>query len=198
MRTIDEVLNEAMENPKDTMTWGEWKDALKDDIAVMDDDSAYNDSAILSADQAREAFKKCTVKMKVHPDPIPVEPGDDQVNQWLEKFQNLLNTPPEPGYVLRTINGSPLKIDIECRPGNPVFMSTRAFVPNEVCGLLRWVGPTERDFGSVGWKVILLPAARDEAMRRLPLADRVGFVKSIRIVRMAGTGRSLLGEIHEW
>lgn len=119
------------------------------------------------------------------------------IDEWRAAYRELANTAPVERFLV-TSDGSPIRVDINCVEGKPPFMYTKAFIPNIVGGTLDWYAQREGDEDIIGWKVILLPKARDEAMRHFDITQPYGLVTKIRIVRMAESGKSLLGEVASW
>lgn len=121
-----------------------------------------------------------------------------EINEWRREFQKYYDHPPMSSYYLKTEDDSPIKLEIVLSPGKPPFICTRAYVPMVVGAKLGWFAQKQGDRSSYGWKVILLPKSRDEAVKRFGLQNTEIYVKTLKIIKMADTGRSLLAEIAEW
>lgn len=268
MKLPDTIAAELFANPKDTLTWGEWKATAQDAGIILENDDPvpYTDEKDLNGDEARECFQMCRFEVKevkaeisakdpgkVTRGPIgfidlkargmtpeerelqrqnfaagnaAVDSGPDRrtiiapapvqiqgptvvlneiqakskmpVGEWRRRFQDLLDHPPKDNFYLRTIDGSPIKLEIELYDGRPPFIFTRAYVPMVVGADLGWFAQRSEDRGNFGWKVILMQKSRDEAVKRLGIARNTAYVQTIKIIKMAETGRSLLGEVCEW
>lgn len=126
------------------------------------------------------------------------KPKQLSVKEWRENFAAFTQQIPIEHQV-ETLDGSPLRININIHPGMPPYMFT-IISPSVRVGDLRWVGLRENDRESSvrGWEVVILPRSRNEAMLNFDLARLYGLVKKIRIVRVSKSGNVLLAEIMEW
>lgn len=116
-------------------------------------------------------------------------------SQWQVEFDRVTKTPPPPGAILTTLDGSPLAVHIEFPQGKAPFMYALAHVPCIVGCQLGWFARSVDEESMYGWKVILLPKARDKVIQRIGIARNKVGVGSIRIIRASHAGKSLLGEI---
>lgn len=119
--------------------------------------------------------------------------------EWQQRYKDTVNQKPETGTVIRTLDGEPLRINIEMTVGRTPFLYTLLYVPCVVGCELGWYARSIKDTTIHGWKAILMPRARDVIINNPGIpADRswVG-VQSVKIVRASQQGKSLLVEIHE-
>ena len=90
------------------------------------------------------------------------------------------------------------RLDVELVDGKPPFVYGRVYIPHIVGAPLGWfLQPFDSD-SAYGWKCILLPKAREEALRRLGITERRIPVKALKIVRYSRTGSSVLCEVAEY
>lgn len=119
------------------------------------------------------------------------------IEEWRQEYTRLsANAPLDT--VLETDDGSPIRVEIELQLAKPPFLFTRAYIPNIVGARLGWFAQKKGDVNSHGWKLVLLPKSRDEAVKRYGIARNTIYVQRIKVIKMSGTQRSLLGEITEW
>lgn len=119
--------------------------------------------------------------------------------QWGGEYQKHLNQPPQPGIILRACGeGEMARIDIDTEPGKQPFLYGRAYVPCVVGQPLGWFLQTTENTSAYGWKCILLPKAREEAIRRRGLNEPVMTIYSLKVVRQSQSGQSLLCEVAEF
>lgn len=118
---------------------------------------------------------------------------------WSDKYNEITSNPPQDGAILRTIDGTPVKLIVEIKAGASPFIYARAYVP-EILGVeLAWFLQNEDQESFHGWKCILLPRARTELIKKVGLNDaNVVFVDSLRVIRQSNTGMALLCEIHNY
>jgi hypothetical protein len=122
-----------------------------------------------------------------------------EVGEWSAKYNEYLNNPPVPGTILRAYgDGEMARIDVDIEQGKPPFLYGRAYVPCIVGSPLGWYLQARDNTSAYGWKCILLPKAREEAIRRLGLDQPVMVVYSLKVVRTSQSGNSLLCEIAEF
>lgn len=122
-----------------------------------------------------------------------------EIGEWSDKYNEYLNNPPQPGTILRAYGeGELARIDVDIETGKPPFLYGRAYVPCIVGSPLGWYLQSKDNTSAYGWKCILLPKAREEAIRRLGLAQPVMTVYSLKVVRTSQSGNSLLCEICEF
>lgn len=118
--------------------------------------------------------------------------------KWAAEYQNHTDNPPPDGTVLRCFGGEDARLDLELVEGKPPFLYGRVYVPHIVGTELGWfLQPFDSD-AAYGWKCILLPKAREEALRRLGITEKRLRVKALKIVRYSRTGSSILCEIAEY
>lgn len=115
---------------------------------------------------------------------------------WSELYASTLNNTPVEGTILRPLSGA-ARINVELVDGKPPFLYARAYVPQIVGEPIGWFLADMECEHPYGWKIILLPKAREECIRRLGLNGPLA-VKAIRILRESKSGNSLLGEVAEW
>lgn len=122
-----------------------------------------------------------------------------EVKEWNSKYNEHLNNPPQPGTVLRACGDAVMaRIDVDIEQGKPPFLYGRAYVPCVVGEPLGWYLQSKENTSAYGWKCILLPKAREEAIRRLGLEQPVMEVYALKVVRKSQSGNSLLCEIAEF
>lgn len=122
-----------------------------------------------------------------------------EVSEWSTRYNEYLNNPPVPGTILRAYGeGQMARIDVDIEQNKPPFLYGRAYVPCIVGSPLGWYLQDRDNTSAYGWKCILLPKAREEAIRRLGLDQPVMVVYSLKVVRSSQSGQSLLCEIAEF
>ena len=114
--------------------------------------------------------------------------------QWGVEYKKTLERLPDSGEILTTKDGSLAKLEFEINPGRVPFLYGLAYVPAEVGCELGWFLQSEESFG---WKCIILPKAREDCIKRYGLQNPI-YVKSLKVIRVSQTGRSLLCEINEY
>lgn len=125
--------------------------------------------------------------------------NNTNLSEWNTKYGEYLNNPPEPGTVLRAFGeGELARIEIDIEQDKPPFLYGRAYVPCVVGQPLGWFLQSKENTTSYGWKCILLPKAREEAIRRRGLNEPMMTVYSLKVVRQSQSGQSLLCEIAEF
>lgn len=121
-----------------------------------------------------------------------------KTDQWAKDFQNYTDNPPAAGTVLRCYGGSDVRLDLELVDGKPPFLYGRMFVPHIVGQELGWFLQPHDSDAAYGWKCILLPKAREEAIRRLGITEKRLRVRALKIVRYSRTGQAVLCEVAEY
>ncbi len=123
----------------------------------------------------------------------------EEVDQWNGQYSEYLNNPPQPGTILRAYGDDEMaRIDIDIEKDKPPFLYGRAYVPCIVGQPLGWFLQSTDNNSAYGWKCILLPKAREEAIRRRGLSETMMTVYSLKVVRQSQSGNSLLCEIAEF
>lgn len=131
--------------------------------------------------------------------------SDDQA-QWAEDFARVSSTPPEPGTILKTLDGSPVKLSVELQEGASPFIFGRAYVPDLFNRELGWYlqGADNNTFR--GYKCVLLPRARAELIQKIGLgvqnpddtSENIILVESLKIIRYSHSKSSILCEVNEY
>lgn len=123
--------------------------------------------------------------------------SDDKL---LSKYRDAVSETPEAGYILKTLDGSPVVLHVQLEDGKPPFIYGRAYLSEVLDQSLGWYARGEDDDKMVGWKCVLMTQARRAAVKRCgdQLAEGKINVKSLKVVRASSSGRSLLCEIHEF
>lgn len=121
-----------------------------------------------------------------------------EVSEWSDQYQANLDNPPEDGSILRTLDGTPARLDIEVSEGKPPFVYGRVYVPCIVGEPVGWFLQSVESKAAHGWKCILLPKAREDCLKRCGVKNSIIPVKSLRVVRKSKSGSSLLCEVHEY
>lgn len=125
-----------------------------------------------------------------------LEPKKMTVGEWRRKYDEVSKNPPVDRFI--QAEEGQIRLEMELHPGKPPFIFTRVYILNIVGIEPAWYAQGADNTNSFGWKVILLPKSRDEALKRLGVTRNVVFVKTIRVIKMSESQRSLLGEIVEW
>lgn len=118
--------------------------------------------------------------------------------RWGDEYQSFLDNPPKPGDILKAFNDEPVRLEIEAKDGTEPFVYGRAYVPSVVGSELGWYLRSDSQETSYGWKCVLLPKAREDAIKRLGMREKTLYVKSLKIVRPSKSGKSLLCEVCEF
>lgn len=119
------------------------------------------------------------------------------VEEWAAQYEDHIKEPPTEGDLLVTSDGSPIKLEVELKSGQQPFIFGRIYVPNVVGEPVGYFMHSDKISSNYGWKAVLMPKSRDEAIKKLGL-KKVLYVKELRVVRLSQTGHSVLCEISEW
>lgn len=115
---------------------------------------------------------------------------------WRESYQQTLDNPPMEGDTLKTKDGSPIRVHVELKEGQPPFLFARAYVPNIVGEEPGWFVRGMNDEARSGWMAILLPKSRSMLVNREGITkDVIQFAGELRVVRKSRSGNSLLCEL---
>jgi hypothetical protein len=115
--------------------------------------------------------------------------------EWRKKFEIAIKTPPKPESVLKAKNGK-AAITLSFEEGKNPFLFARASINDIVGEEPEWF--LRNDDKTTGLKVILMSHSRDEALRRYGALSDVIYVESLKVIRSAPDGRSLLAEVENW
>jgi hypothetical protein len=127
----------------------------------------------------------------------PLEVVLSSLADWSEKYQKVLDTPPDTGDILTPIEGNAILI-VEAQEGKPPFIYGKAYVPEIPDVEPRWYLQSTDQRTQHGWKVILMAKARAGLIKRIGLSGGTVTVKSLRIVKQSQSGKSLLAEVAEY
>lgn len=210
--TANDAIQAVCENDRDRLPWAQWLSAFNAaGITVTDDDSGFMESKMLSAEEAKSAIARCTIKFK------PPEDMDDSVevatvevvkpattapkktltvSEWRRAYDQVAQNPPIGKMI--TAEEGPIRLEIELNPGQPPFIYSRAYIRNVVGEIPDWFAQGAKQTNSFGWKLVLLNKSRDEVIRKLGVSKNVIFVKTIHVMKMSDSRRALLGEVVEW
>lgn len=122
----------------------------------------------------------------------------EKVQKWTNDYQHYLDNPPPAGTILRAYGDEDARLDLELHENKPPFLYGRAFVPCIVGEPLGWFLQPFDSSAAYGWKCILLPKAREDALRRLGVKSSRLKVKALRIVRYSATKQAILCEVEEY
>lgn len=124
--------------------------------------------------------------------------SSDEASNWSAQYNETLEKPPEPGAILVTLDGSPVRLTVEIKDGSPPFIYGRMYVPEIVGIKLGWYLQNEKVDTFHGWKCILMPRARGDLIKKIGLDGDMVLVKSLRMIRKSQSGKSYLCEVHEY
>lgn len=123
------------------------------------------------------------------------------MRKWRDKFQQTQESKPAPGTILRTFDGSPVRIRVDLVADQTPTMYAHAYVPC-ICGqpleTLNWQVRSINETSLSGLRCILLPQATAELIRRNPGLPSIVSVMAIRVIRTSTSGKSLLVEIADY
>ena len=124
---------------------------------------------------------------------------DTGLREWSAEYDALINAPPKEGDILTasTLDANVLLM-VELKEDSPPFIYGRAYVPEIVGHPLGWFLLDTDSQSYHGWKCILLPRARTELIRKFGLQNESMEVRSLRVIRVSQSGKSLLCEVHEY
>jgi len=122
---------------------------------------------------------------------------------WAADYAKISSTPPGIGTILTTFDGTPARLSIELKKGDPPFIFGRASVPDLFGIKLGWFLQGEGNDQHHGYKCILLPRTRTTLIQRLGLGNIVDnesfvLVKSLEVIRYSQSKDSILCEVHEY
>jgi len=202
---VSEAMDQVCVNPLDKLTWGEWKNEFKAaGVLIVDDDSGFLDDKVLSALEARAAITRCTTMYEQPSESFEqatfeiVKPESKKmtIGEWRKAYDEIRENPPIENFV-RAESG-PIRLEVELHPGNPPFIFTRLYIRNIVGVEPAWFAQGKDQTNSFGWKVVLLPKSRDDVIKKYGVKHNVIFVKTLRILKMSASKRSLLAEVCEF
>lgn len=193
--SLETAINNICYDPEDVALWSIWKNLFsKEGVIVIDDDSGFKDTEKVSSTEAIVGIQKCTISQDVA---AVVVPAADEVSEWAASYWNMQQTDPV-GQILTTEDDSPIQINLSVEKGKIPFFSTRIYVPEAVCSVVKWFAYSEVNHFSRSKFVCITPGSRDEALMKFDLTKKFAYVKSIQIVRKAVRENWLLAEITEW
>lgn len=117
---------------------------------------------------------------------------------WSTQYKTLLNDTPKPGSILRAYNREPVRLIVDLQEGKSPFVYGLAYVPSIVGHELGWFLHAVGSDASFGHRCILLPKAREDALKKCTVADGVIAVESLRVIRLSDSKKSLLCEVHKY
>ncbi len=117
------------------------------------------------------------------------------MKNWQESFSEVAATPPVEGSVIKTLDGSDVKIIIDLIEGKEPFMYALVYVPTIVGTEIGWFARDVKDQTTYGLKAILLPKARNEIIRLHGLKKTVVSTLGLKVIRKSREGKSLLVEL---
>ncbi len=129
--------------------------------------------------------------------------------EWAEEYELMLRNPPKEGdflwaldYRAKPDENNPdagrIKLEINLESGQAPFIFARAYIPNIVGRRPNWYVYGMTDNSNHGWKVILHPKSRDEALLKFGVKSKFIFCRCLVVVRKSLTGNSLVAEVTEW
>ena len=120
------------------------------------------------------------------------------MNELLAKYQDVISTPPAAGDILTTLDGSPVVMTVQVEEEKLPFIYGRAYVSEVLSSTLGWYLRGVDDDRAGGWKCVLMTKARREALEKCKVTEDKFEIKSLKIVRLSSSGKSLLCEVHEY
>lgn len=184
------IINDAC-YPSNRMEWRKWRELLgRAGIEIMDDDSGFDANAVIDGLQARQGALRCTIRYH--------HPPEQTIADWTKEYEELLRNPPQPGDELVTRDGSPARLTLELQKGREPFIYGLAYVPAIVGEELGWFLAGMEDAISFGFKVVMMPKAKQEIIMRRGLGSPNIPVKRLKVVKIADSKLSLLGEVAEY
>jgi hypothetical protein len=120
--------------------------------------------------------------------------------ELLKQYRDAVAQPPEKGYILQTMDGSPVALNVQLESRKPPFIFGRAYLSEILDHNLGWYARGVDDDKIVGWKCVLMTQARRAVVQRCgdQLAEGKISVKSLKVVRPSESGMALLCEVHEF
>lgn len=118
-------------------------------------------------------------------------------SNWQEDFDRVSKQPPADSSILKTVDGTAVKVVIELLEGKEPFMYALIYVPTLVGSDVGWFARSVNDKSMFGWKAILLPKARHEIIRVHGMSKTIAPVDGLRVVRRSQEGKSLLVELYK-
>ena len=116
---------------------------------------------------------------------------------WAEAYEKLIKEPPAPETILKTIDGSPARLEVELTTGKPPFIYAKAYVPMIVGERVQWFLHDMETTGS-GWKCILLPKSRDQIVKLSGLKKLIIPVQALKVVKHSASRKSVLCDVVEF
>ena len=125
---------------------------------------------------------------------------ETETDDWSKQYDELMQNPPKAGDILGSMDDSNALLVINTEAGSAPFIYGCAFVPEIVGSKLGWfLQSVDNDVqGFRGFKCILMPRARSELIRRLGLSNEIVEVKTLRVIKVSQSGKSLLCEVAEY
>lgn len=119
-----------------------------------------------------------------------------ETEKWREEYDTVRKSMPTEGYILKSIDGSPCKVNIEYVTGKEPFMYGLAYLPQIVGAPVGWFARSINDRSSYGFKLILLPKAREMLLREFGVSETQVQVDGFKVIRSSTQGHSLLVELY--
>jgi hypothetical protein len=116
---------------------------------------------------------------------------------WQDTFSETMERTPQTGDILMTLDGSPVRLNIDLQEGKAPFIYGVAYVPCIVGAPVKWCARGLEDKSLYGWKCILMNNARDKIIRETKLKKVVTGVTALKVVRPSKANCSLLVEVYE-
>ena len=121
------------------------------------------------------------------------------MTDFLARYREILNKPPNNGSILTSIDGSPVILTVQADKGKPPFIYGRAYVSEILDESLGWYLRGCDDNRQIGWKCVLMTRARRDVIESCDLdEDNQFLITSLKVVRVSKSGQSLLCEISEY
>jgi hypothetical protein len=129
--------------------------------------------------------------------------------EWAEEYEVILKNPPQEGdflwtrdYKCQPDENNPdagrIKLEIELNSGQAPFIYARAYIPNIVGERPNWYVYGMTDNANHGWKVVLHPRSRDEAILKFGVKSKYIHCRCLEVVRISLKGSSIVAVVTEW
>lgn len=182
-------------------TWGTWKNLFQEQGIEFYQEKTDKDQKFTS-EQVKSVITQCVTQFdfpegKVVMEAIREAEIELSPAAWAKEYARLRSEPPL-GKIIKTVDGSPVRIGIYLEKGRSPILSAQLYVPDLVCSKLAWLARGEYTNASNFWRAVLTHRSRDEALNRFDLSKEFVYVKSVRVLQESYNRPWLICEIEEW
>ena len=210
--SIETLKNQTSDS--EVMTWGEWKQMARFHEIALDGIEEHDPIEIVPSAVAIARLTQFLAQPKSAPAPVPddvvkfedsssvskaeVSTDEMKLDEWKDEYLEYKANPPKEGDRLFGLNGQPVKLIIELKPGAEPFIYGQVYLHAVVGEKIEWYATSIKDEKPFGWKAILDRRSRDEIINRFGLRSNIVSVKSIDVIRWSLSGNSIVCTVGEY